>query len=502
MSTNNTEFIKMENICKEFPGVRALWNVQLTINKGEIHALVGENGAGKSTLIKILMGVYQKTSGRIFIDGKEVEINSPLDAQRFGLAAVYQDVTIAPHLSVGENFFLGRLPMNRLGFVDWKRMNQETQKALDELHIQIDARIIVKDLSVAQQEMVIIAKKYFENSRLMVLDEPTALLANEEVEKLFQIIRDLKKRGTSIIYISHRMEEIFEICDRITILKDGQSIDTVPVENVTEELLISKMVGRTISDMYSIRHQKAGEPVLDVRNLTRKGVFENINFTLHKGEILGLFGLVGSGRTEIVRAVFGADPVDSGEIWINSEKKKISNPRQAIAAGIGLLPEDRKNQGLALATSITQNINLASYDKISRLGFINTKQEARKANSYTERLHIVTPGIYQKVVNLSGGNQQKVVIAKWLCRESSIFIFDEPTVGIDVGAKTEIYHLLEELLAANNAIIMISSYLPEIMGLADRIVVIHEGKQTGIVDRSDYDDRGLLKLASGIHVQK
>ncbi len=345
-------------------------------------------------------------------------------------------------------------------------------------------------------------KKYFENSRLMVLDEPTALLANEEVEKLFQIIRDLKKRGTSIIYISHRMEEIFEICDRITILKDGQSIDTVPVENVTEELLISKMVGRTISDMYSIRHQKAGEPVLDVRNLTRKGVFENINFTLHKGEILGLFGLVGSGRTEIVRAVFGADPVDSGEIWINSEKKKISNPRQAIAAGIGLLPEDRKNQGLALATSITQNINLASYDKISRLGFINTKQEARKANSYTERLHIVTPGIYQKVVNLSGGNQQKVVIAKWLCRESSIFIFDEPTVGIDVGAKTEIYHLLEELLAANNAIIMISSYLPEIMGLADRIVVIHEGKQTGIVDRSDYDDRGLLKLASGIHVQK
>lgn len=502
MGTNIAEFVKMENICKEFPGVRALSNVNLSVCKGEVHALVGENGAGKSTLIKILMGVYQKTNGKIWIEGNEVAITCPADAQNLGLAAVYQDVTIAPHLTVGENFFLGKLPKNKMGLINWRSVYQTAQKALDELDIQVDAHAVVRELSVAQQEMVVIAKQYFENSRLMIFDEPTALLANEEVEKLFQIIRNLKKQGTAIVYISHRMEEIFEICDRITVLKDGESVASYDVGKVTEGELISKMVGRTISDMYSIRHQPQGDAVLEVKDLSRTGVFEDIHFTLHKGEILGLFGLVGSGRTEIVRAVFGADSKSGGTVLVNGKELRSDSPRQAIGAGIGFLPEDRKNQGLALEASITQNINIASYDLISRLGFINMRKEHSKACSYKDKLRIVTPGVYQKVRNLSGGNQQKVVIAKWLCRESSIFIFDEPTVGIDVGAKAEIYHLLEELLEAGNAVIMISSYLPEIMGLADRILVIHEGKQKGIISREDFNDEELLKRASGIQIQE
>ena len=498
MSTTGQEFVRMENICKEFPGVKALQNVNLTVNCGEVHALVGENGAGKSTLIKVLMGVHPKTSGKIYIEGKETDIPSPIAAKQLGLGAVYQDVTIASHLTVAENFFLGKLPTTKLGMVDWHYMYTQAQKILDDLHIRVDSHEIVKNLSVAQQEMVVIAKKYFEHSKLMIFDEPTALLANDEVKELFHIIEDLKARGAAIIYISHRMEEIFQICDRITVLKDGQSVATMMVSDTNENDLVAKMVGRTIEDMYSIKHYRADETILEAKNLTRKGVFENVSFSLHKGEVLGLFGLVGSGRTEIVRGLFGADQLDSGEIYVDGKKVDIHSPGDAIKAGIGLLPEDRKAQGLALATSITSNINLASYDQISKGSFINTHMEKEKAQLYTDKMHIVTPGIYQKVVNLSGGNQQKVVIGKWLCRDSEVFIFDEPTVGIDVGAKTEIYKLIEELLAAGNAVIMISSYLPEIMGIADRIMVIHEGKVSGMVTRGSYDDEELLRMASGL----
>lgn len=498
MSGTGQEFVRMENICKEFPGVKALQNVNLTVNKGEVHALVGENGAGKSTLIKVLMGVHQKTSGKIYIEGKETEIPNPIAAKELGLAAVYQDVTIANHLSVAENFFLGKLPTTRLGLVDWHRMYAQAQQVLDDLHIRVDAHEIVKNLSVAQQEMVVIAKKYFEHSHLLIFDEPTALLANDEVKELFHIIEDLKARGTAIIYISHRMEEIFQICDRITVLKDGQSVDTMLVSDTDENDLVAKMVGRTIEDMYSIQHYASQDTILEARGLTRKGVFEDVSFTLHKGEVLGLFGLVGSGRTEIVRGLFGADQLDAGEMLVDGKPVTVRSPGDAIHAGIGLLPEDRKQQGLALANSITANINLASYDQISHAGFIETGEEKRKAQMYTDKMRIVTPGIYQKVVNLSGGNQQKVVIGKWLCRESRVFIFDEPTVGIDVGAKSEIYKLMEELLAAGNAVIMISSYLPEIMGIADRIMVIHEGRVSGMVERGHYNDEELLRMASGI----
>ena len=377
-------------------------------------------------------------------------------------------------------------------------MVSQSQQVLDELNIDVDAKMPVRSLSVAQQEMVIIAKKYFEHSKVIIFDEPTALLANEEVEELFRIIRKLKGEGVACIYISHRMEEIFELCDRVSVMKDGCLTASMKVSDTDEDELIAKMVGRTIEDMYRIQHFEAGDEALRVEKLTRAGAFEDISFSLRKGEILGIFGLVGSGRTEIVRAIFGADKFDSGEIYLQGSKVQLSNPAKAIANGIGLLPEDRKHEGLTLDTTVENNINMASYDAISKLGFINLKEEKNRSLKQIEDMKIKTPSEKQKVINLSGGNQQKVVIGKWLSRKSNIFIFDEPTVGIDVGAKSEIYLLLQQLLAEGNAIIMISSYLPEIMGIADRIMVIHEGKQTGVLNRGDYGEEKLLKMASGL----
>jgi len=488
----------MENISKNFPGVKALDDVNIIINAGEVHALVGENGAGKSTLIKIMMGVYQKNTGEIYITGKKADIRNPIDAQNYGLSAVYQDVTIARHLTVAENFFLGKPPLTKAGFINWNKMNTQTQVVLKELKLDIDAKKPVRSLSVAQQEMVIIAKKYFEHSKIIIFDEPTALLANEEVEELFKIIRRLKSEGVACIYISHRLEEIFELCDKVSVMKDGRLIDTTLVSDTNEDELISKMVGRTIEDMYSIEHGNTGAEALRVEGLSRKGAFNNINFSVHKGEIFGIFGLVGSGRTEIVRALYGADPFDSGEIYLSDKKVNITNPVEAIRKGIGLLPEDRKHDGLALDTTVENNINMASYKDISKFGFINLKREKDRSLKQIDDMRIKTPSEKQKVINLSGGNQQKVVIGKWLCCNSNIFIFDEPTVGIDVGAKSEIYRLLEKLLAQGTAVIMISSYLPEIIGIADRIMVIHEGEQTGIVEYDDYSEEKLLKLASGL----
>jgi len=498
VNTSRNDFVKMENISKDFGVVRALDDVSIGFKPGEIHAIVGENGAGKSTLIKILMGVYQKTSGEIYIDDQKVNMSDPIKSRDLGLSAVYQDVTLAPHLTVAENFFLGNIPKSKFGLVRWKYMSDTTQKALDSLGINVDANTLVKDLPVAKQEMVVIAKKNFDKSRLIIFDEPTALLANEEVKDLFEIIRRLKQEGASIIYISHRLEEIFELCDVVTVLKDGKWVDTLPVKETNEDELVRKMVGRKIEDMYSIKHFEPGEKVLEVKGLKREGKFSDIEFDLRRGEILGFFGLVGSGRTEIMRAVFGADTYDQGQIIVNGNPTKINNPNDAIRFGVGFLPEDRKVQGLTLQTSVKENINLASYKAISKLGLINLTQEKKNAVDFVKKLRVITPGIYQKVMNLSGGNQQKVVIAKWLCKKCGIFIFDEPTVGIDVGAKREIYKLLEEILEAGNAIIIVSSYLPEIMGIADRIAVISEGRLVKIIPQSDFNEEKLLRYASGI----
>lgn len=449
------------------------------------------------------MGALSKDSGKIRIDNQEVEIVNPLHAKKLGLGAVYQDVMLAQHLTVGENFYLGNLPLTSLKTIDWKTIYSETAKVLNGLNIKINPKKIVRELNVAQQEMVVIAKTLHENARLVVFDEPTALLAGEETEELFKLIQTLKNRNVGIVYISHRMEEIFRITDRVTILKDGKLVTTLQTSQTDENALISLMVGRSAKDMYSINHKAIDpEPVLEIKNLTKKGVFENISLTLHKGEILGMFGLVGAGRTDIVRCIFGAERYDSGEIRINDKEVRINSPIDAISKGIGLLPEDRKKQGLCLNLSVSTNSNLALYSDISKGGIIDRVVEKESAEAFRKSLDIKTPSILQRVRNLSGGNQQKVVIAKWLAKNSEIFIFDEPTAGIDVGAKTEIYKLFEKLTNEGKSIIMISSYLPEIMGISDRVVVIAEGKLTGILTREEYagmsneDEEKFLRLAS------
>ena len=494
---DKTPFLELKSIYKSFPGVKALDNVQLSVYPGEIHGLVGENGAGKSTLIKIIMGVYQKDRGVMAINGEEVVIDDVIAASRHGLAAVYQDLNLALDLSIGENFFMGSFPKKN-GLIDWSTVYKKTAETLEDLNILVDARSRITDLSPAVQEMVTIAKAVHKESRFIIFDEPTALLSNEEVEILFDIIRHLKKQGVAIVYISHRMEEIFTICDTVTILKDGEWVETLPVSETTENDLIAKMVGRSISEMYDIEHVEPGKEKLRLENLGRNGVFQNISFSVREHEIFGLFGLVGSGRTEIVRALFGADTPDSGDIYLDGRKVQIRSPQDGIHYGMGFLPENRKEQGLALGLSVKENINLSSYGNITRFSFVNRTKERDRANTYKDKLRIKTPTIDQKVKNLSGGNQQKVVIGKWLCGKSRIFIFDEPTVGVDVGAKREIYRLIQELIEQGDAVVLISSYLPEVMGLSDRIGVIHEGRLEIVIPRSEFSEEQLLKYASGL----
>jgi len=500
IALNAQNLIEMIQISKGFPGVQALDKVDFALEPGQVHGLVGENGAGKSTLIKILMGAYRADSGKILLEGEPVEIRSPIESKRLGLSAVYQDVTLAPHLSVGENFFLGKLPRSLSGLVNWRQVYGITQEFLDELGITAPSRSLVRQLSPAQQEMVTIAKIIYEGSRVLVFDEPTALLANEETQLLFGIIKRLREQGTGIIYISHRLEEIFEVCDLVTVLKDGSRVVTSPVQEIDSETLINKMVGRNLEEMY-VRDSHppiAKDVLLNVSGLTRQPIFKDISFQVHRGEILGLFGLVGSGRTEIVRSLFGAEKPDSGSVSIEGTPVKISGPASGIRSGIGLVPENRKEAGLAMGLPVDFNISLASFDSITNFGFVDGGAERRRADTYVKSLNIRTPSLQQTVRKLSGGNQQKVVISKWLACDSKVFVFDEPTTGVDVGAKVEIYNLLEQLLNRGSAIVLISSYLPEIMGIADRILVIYEGRSMGTVERADFSEEGLLRLASGL----
>ena len=491
-------FLEMRNISKQFPGVRALDDVDLTIREGEIHALAGENGAGKSTVIKIIMGVYQKDGGTIHLEGNEINVPNVIEAGKMGLAAVYQDLSLARDLSIGENFFMGQFPRKKGGFIDWDVVFSQTEETLKALNVNVNPRLKITELSPAMQEMVAIAKVVHKKARLIIFDEPTALLSNEEVAILFDIIKKLKAEGISVIYISHRLEEIFTICDTVSVLKDGKHVKTLAVRDTNEDEIISLMVGRELTDMYNIQHFPKGDELLRVENLGRGKRLQDISFSVKQGEIFGLFGLVGSGRTEVVRAIYGADPIDTGVLHFNGAKVTIKHPSQAISLGIGLLPEDRKNQGLALTQTLSHNVNLASYKAISRFMFVKGKLERQRSEQSVEKLNIKTPSINQLVQNLSGGNQQKTIFAKWLCCESKLFIFDEPTVGIDVGAKQEIYKLIEDLTRQGHAVILISSYLPEIMGLSDRIGVLHEGTMHHIVEREDFTEETLLRYASGL----
>ena len=504
MKAPGKELVRLTNISKTFPGVKALNGVSLTVHAGEIHALVGENGAGKSTLIKVLTGAHQADpGGEIFIEGKKTEIHNPAAALGLGIGAVYQDVMMAPHLSVGENLFLGKLPRKN-GLVDWARIRRETIESLGQIGVDIDPSVQLKSLTIAKQEMVAIGKIVHENAKVIIFDEPTALLTNEEVDQLFALIRRLKAAGCGIIYISHRLEEIFQICDTVTVLKDGQFVASLPTEDINQDRLISLMVGRNLEEMYSVNRQEPTAPVLEVRNLNRAGVFRDISFTVRRGEIFGMYGLIGAGRSEVMRALTGADPLDSGEILLEGKPVRIKNPKQSIRQGIAFLTEDRKRFGLAMNLSVAFNINIASYDAISKGGIVNLRLESQRADHYVGEINIKTPSIQQKMNNLSGGNQQKVIIGRWLACNSRLFIFDEPTIGVDVGAKVEIYRLFEELIKKGAAIIVISSYLPEVMGLSDRIAVMSEGRIMNVIDRKDFcrngvmDEESLVRLASGL----
>ena len=495
------QLLSMKSVSKSFGITKALDNVMLELNKGECLALMGENGAGKSTLIKILMGVHIKDSGFICVRNDIVDINNPYDARNLGIAAVYQDVFLAPELSIGENFFLGSLPYNKFGMVDWKKIYKESNEHLNSLNIDLNSKDVLSTLSIAQQQMVAIAKSIYQNASIFIFDEPTALLTNDEKLQIFEIIENLKKKGCGIIYISHRMEEIFQIADRVTILKDGQYVDTLDVKNTNENMIVKLMVGRAFVDMYDIESHNKGDIVLEVKNVTSNiNNVKDISFDLNKGEILGVFGLIGAGRTETMRMIFGADKMKSGVVKINNKSMRFKSPKDAIKNSMGFIAEDRKYQSLALSLSVHDNINLPSYIRNSRFSFINILNTKKYSKEYVEKFNIKIQNIKQRIINLSGGNQQKVVIAKWVLTGSKILIADEPTIGVDVGAKAEIYKLFEELTSTGVSIILISSYLPEVMGLSDRIMVMHEGANMGIVNKNNFTEENLMMLASGLNL--
>ncbi|MEM2146198.1 MAG: sugar ABC transporter ATP-binding protein [Candidatus Methanomethylicaceae archaeon] len=503
MSVNDKTILLMRNINKKFPGVWALKNVDFDLREGEVHGLLGENGAGKSTLIKVLTGVYKKDSGKIYLHDREVEIDSPKEAMNFGIAAIYQELSLEPYMSVAENIFLGReiLKDFRLfKLIDWNKTHLEAKKILEELGLSMDTKQFIKDLGIGKQQMVEIAKALSKNARIIVMDEPTSSLSEKEVEELFEVILKLKKSKISFIYISHKIDEIFKICDRVTVMRDGEKVVTLYTNSTSKDELIKYMVGRTLEQFFpkvEVRNDK--REALRVENLTRRGVFENVSFTAYSGEVLGIAGLVGAGRTEIVRAIFGADPIDSGKIYVFGKETTIKSPKDAILNGIVLLPEDRKRHGLILVHNILENISLPSLDlnKYRKGPFINHNAIFNETMRLIQRLDIKTPSPFKIVGELSGGNQQKVVIAKWLMRFAKIFIFDEPTRGIDVGAKVEIYNFINELVKNNACVIMVSSELPEILGMSDRILVIHEGRVTGEFSRYDATQEKIIRYATG-----
>ncbi|MCO5243657.1 MAG: sugar ABC transporter ATP-binding protein [Anaerolineae bacterium] len=491
--------VKMQGIDKSFPGVRALDEARFDLRTGEVHALVGENGAGKSTLMKILSGIYRMDAGQIILKDNEVEIPSPRAAQDLGISMIHQEINLMNHLTLAQNVYIGREPRGVVRFMlDENKLNAQTKELFASMRLNLDPRTKAADLTVAKQQMVEIAKALSFDSQVLIMDEPTAALTEAEIDELFRIIRELRNKGVGIVYISHRLEELKQISDRITVMRDGRTIDTVDAQTCSIDQIISMMVGRTIFEAAPEIPEKPSQDIaLEVRNLNRGDVIRDVSFQLKKGEILGFAGLMGAGRTEVARAVFGADPVDSGEFFVNGELVQIKSPKDAVAHGIGYLSEDRKRYGLALGMDVEENIALAGFSKfVGRLGTVNRSATRETANHYVDALQIKTPNIEQRVRNLSGGNQQKVVIGKWLTADTEILIFDEPTRGIDVGAKSEIYHLLNDLAQQGKSIIMISSELPEILRMSHRIIVMCEGRITGELSSADATQEEIMRLAT------
>jgi len=488
--------IEMSNIKMEFPGVLALKGVDFEARKSEVHVLLGENGAGKSTLMKVLTGVYKQNDGTISINGRQCSFNGIKESEDNGVKMIFQELNIVKQLTVAENIFLGNEPRKGL-IIDWAKMYEDTRKILNRLGLDIDPKTTAGDLTVAKQQMIEIAKALSANSQVIIMDEPTSSLSSKEVEELFSTIRELKKKDVCIIYISHKMEEIFEIGDRVTVLRDGQFVACKEIKDTDVSDLIQMMIGRTLEDKYPKMEIMAGEELLKVANLNQGNKLKNISFHVRAGEIVGFSGLMGAGRTELMRSVFGADPFDSGEIFIRGKQVKIKSPKDAIANRIGFVTEDRKNQGLVLNLDVGKNITLANLKCAMKSILINLNKEKNICNELVTSLGIKTPSLLQKVKFLSGGNQQKVVLAKWLVTNSDILIIDEPTRGIDVGAKVEIYKLIGEWVKSGKAVIMVSSELPEIMGMSDRIYVMHEGEITGELRREEASQSSILYYATG-----
>ncbi len=486
--------VEMKNISKTYPGVKALDNVNFSVKPGEVKALVGENGAGKSTLIKILTGANTLEHGEIFIHGTKVEKMTPMISEQLGIAAVYQNLVLANHLTVAENVMMGAMPTT-FGWLDKKLLIKQTQELLERIgYGAIDPTTVVGKLSSSQQGMVAIVRVLSRNAKIIIFDEPTAVLAAREVEELFRVIRWLKEQNISVIYISHRMEEIFQLCDTVAVMKDGRYVGEKAIADTNEDDLIAMMVGRDVTqDHYDVSRKFGGE-MLRITGISNATV-KNCSLEIKQGEIVGLYGLVGSGRTELSRALFGADPIDSGEIYVKGKALLSPTPRKCIDAELSLLPEDRRTQGLAQLLSVKHNINMPIYPKIGTLGVIHSSKEKSISDHFIKALAIKTPSPNQLVRNLSGGNQQKVVVAKWLANKSKVFIMDEPTNGIDVGAKEEIYSLINTLAREGSAVLMISSYMTELMGICDRILVMRSGTIVANVERKDFQEEHLLALA-------
>jgi ribose transport system ATP-binding protein len=490
------ELLKVENISKSFPGVIALNNITLDIREGEVVSLMGENGAGKSTLIKILAGVYSNDSGRIIFEGKEVEITSPVISHNLGISVIFQELNILPNLIIAENFFAGR-EKRTLGFLlDKKATRTEALRLLSEVGLTCDPDTIVGDLPLSKRQMVEIAKALSMDTQLIIMDEPTSSLTDKESEILFGIIDKLKQKGVSVVFVSHKVNEVRKISDRVHVLRDGDYIDCLEKEDITEDKIIELMVGRKLESIFDKLSVEVGEVVLEVKNLSTANLLKNISFQLRKGEILGFAGLVGAGRTELMRVLFGADNKLTGDIYIDGKKVKIHSPEDAIKLGIGFITEDRKKQGLLLGMQVKENVSIASPDLISNeFGIVKEIADIELSEKYVKKLRIKTPNIYQTVVNLSGGNQQKVVVAKWLATSPKVLIVDEPTRGIDIGSKKEIYAIMSRLAQNGVAIIMVSSELPEILGMSDRIIVMSDGKVKGELERSVATQQKIMELA-------
>jgi len=489
--------LELRNVSKRFPGVQALSGVTFGVRPGEIHALVGENGAGKTTLIKIASGVYSPDEGEILLNGQPIRLASPRDAQGLGIATVHQEASLYPDLSVLENIFMGRQPTRgRLGLIDWKRMRREAERIFRSMGVELDLDAPVGQLSVADQQLVQIGKALSQEARVLIMDEPTSSLSSREVDVLFNLVRHLREQGVAIVYITHRIDEVFVLAERVTVLRDGRLIGTHRVSDVTSQQLINMMVGRVLHQLFPKEKVEIGPPLLRVRGLSKEGRFRDISFELHRGEILGFAGLIGAGRTEIALALFGIDPADEGEIEIEGQRVVIKNPWDALSLGLAYLPEDRQHQGIVSPMLVRENISLAVLESLCHFGFISFRTERQLAEEYVDKLAIRTPSVEQIVANLSGGNQQKVVVARWLCRQPRILIMDEPTRGIDVGAKAEIHRLMSDLAKQGIGIIMISSELPEILGMSDRILVMQEGRITGELSREEASQERIMSLAA------